>query len=176
MNILMPGSGTDAVPPSLALAIDERRWLLLNVSAEAMRDARLQAAAAAGEIVAVVLLDRDFDHTAGLHALCGGTPLDVFTTPAVFEGLADAAPTLGLLDERCALRWHLLPVAGDVHSVAFRLPGVDQFECRLRTVDAAETVGERNRVEIDDRRTGQCLVYAGGERPRWTHPMQEHGT
>lgn len=174
MNILLPGG--DAVPPSIAVSPDDRHWLLLNASAGAVHEARLRCAAADGTIAAVVLLDRHFDHTAGLPALCDDTPLDVYTTPAVFEGLAEAAPTLGLLDGRCLLRWHLLPVAGDVRSAEFRIPGVDALHCRVLAADDSSAPGERVLIEVDDRRTGQCLVYAGGERPRWIEAGREHGT
>jgi pyrroloquinoline quinone biosynthesis protein B len=175
MNILLPDSAADAVPPSIAVSVDAHRWVLLNASAEAVHDARLQAAAAAGEIAAVVLLDGHFAHTAGLPALCGGAPLDVYTTPAVFEGLAEAAPTLGLLGERCTLRWHLLPVAGDVRSAEFRIPGVDGLHCRALAADDDTSVGERIVLEIDSRRTGRCLQYAGGQHPSWLN-ARELGT
>jgi pyrroloquinoline quinone biosynthesis protein B len=174
MNILLPGG--DAVPPSIAVSPDDRRWVLLNASAEAVREAHLRCAATDGTIVAVVLLDRHFDHTAGLHGLCDGAPLAVYTTPAVFEGLADAAPTLGLLEGRCTLRWHLLPVAGDVRSAEFRIPGVEGLHCRVLAADDVSSAGECVLIEVDDLRTGQCLVYAGGEQPRWIEALREHGT
>lgn len=172
----MPATGADEIPRSIAITSDERRWLLLNASAELAHDARLQAA---GAVAAVVLLDGQFEHTAGLAALCGGAPLDVYTTPGVFEGLAEAAPTLGLLDGRCTLRWHLLPIAGDVRSAGFQVPGLDALHCRALAADALGGYGERIVLEVDDRQTGQCLYYAGGQRPCWVDDgrlLQGHGT
>lgn len=166
MNVLLPATN-DRPPHSIAVSADARHWVLLNASAEALRDARLQAAAAAGEIVAVVLLDRRFEHTAGLTALCGGAPVDVYTTPAVFEGVAEAAPTLGLLDGRCTLRWHLLPVAGDVRSTEFRIPGADGLRCRALAAADAGPGEECIVIEVDDLRSGRCLFYASGEAPSW---------
>lgn len=176
MNILMPAAGADEVPRSIAISSDERHWLLLNASVELARDARLQGP---GAIAAVVLLDRRFEHTAGLAALCGGAPLDVYTTPGVFEGLAEAAPTLGLLNEHCTLRWHLLPIAGDVRSAEFRVPGLDMLHCRALAADEHSSFGEHIVLEVDDRRTGQCLYYAGGQRPCWVDEgdaRRGHGT
>lgn len=176
MNILMPGAGADERPRAIAISSDERRWMLLNASAELVSDSRLQAA---GAVAAVVLLDRQFEHTAGLAALCGGAPLDVYTTPGVFEGLAEAAPTLGLLHAGCTLRWHLLPIAGDVRSAEFQVPGLEALRVRALAADEFSSFGERIVLEIDDRLTGECLHYAGGQRPCWVdegRARREHGT
>lgn len=163
----MPGSDSDAIPRSIAITTDRQRWLLLNVSSDAAHDTRLRAAAEAGEIAGVVLLDGRHEHTAGLAALCGDRPVDVFTTPGVFEGLAEAAPTLGLLDGRCTLRWHLLPISGDVRSADFRIAALPALQCRALAADDLSSFGERIVLEIDDTDTGQCLYYAGGQRPCW---------
>ncbi len=176
MNILMPGTGANEGPHAIAISPDDRHWLLLNASAELVREARLQER---GAIAAVVLLDGRFEHTAGLAALCGGAPLDVYTTPGVFEGLAEAAPTLGLLHEHCTLRWHLLPIAGDVRSADFQVPGLEALRCRALAADEQIGFGERIVLEVDDRLTGQCLSWAGGQEPCWTddgHARRGHGT
>lgn len=173
MNILKLGPGGNDAPGSIAVSADARQWVLLNASPEAARHAQVRAAAAAGELAAIVLLDGRFEHTAGLPVLCELAAIDIYATPAVFERLTASLPTLGLLDGRCGLRWHLLPVAGDVRRADFRVPGAEALRWRALAADGAAgaAVGEHLAVQVEDLRDGRCLAFepsaAAGTALRW---------
>lgn len=168
MNILLLGSAGDGshAPGSIAVSADARRWVLLDACVQAGHDERLRRAAAAGEIAAVVLLDRRFEHHAGLPALCEAAVLDVFTTPALFEQLTAGLTALGLPEGRCSARWHLLPVAGDVHEARFQVPGVEALQWEVLADDGEPEVGERLVVHALDLRDGSTLVYRPGQAPQ----------
>lgn len=163
MKIMMPGGSADERPRSMAVSRDGRQWLLLNASNEAVHEAQRRA----GRIAGVVLLDARLEHTAGLAALCGEQAVDVYTSPGVFERLAEAAPALGLLQDGCALRWHLLPIAGDVRAAEFHVPGLEPLRCRALAADETLGYGERLVIEVHDPEGGDGLFYAGGQPPEW---------
>lgn len=170
MKILMPGTPNahatlapherlclTAPPDAIALGVAGGRWVLLNATA-ALLESLLPAE---DDIAAVVLLDARPAHVAGLHAR--RAPLDVFATPAAFEELTgEASPlaALAALAAPCALRWHLLPVAGDTRHADFRIEAAPALCFRALDVGGRAApysphrheavVGERIAVQVDD--------------------------
>lgn len=167
------------LPGAIAVSGAEQRWLLINAAPEIARHAEVERAARHGGIAGVVLLDAQPEHAASLAELSRHAPLNLYATPAVFEHLTCRLPMLGLPEGGGAVRWHLLPVAGDVRSAEFRVEGIESL--RFVAVDdggwpapwspfAAEAVvGDSISLLVEDRRAGQRLVYSpaagGGARP-----------
>lgn len=159
-------------PGAIAVAGTEDRWLLLNAAPEIVHHARIDAAARCGQIAGVVLLDAQLDHAASLAALCRSGPLNLHATPAVFEQLTCRLPLLGLPDGGSTVRWHLLPVAGDVRRTEFQVEGIESL--RFVALDDGgraspsspypqeAVVGDSIAVLVEDRRAGQRLVYSPG--------------
>lgn len=159
-------------PCAIAVAGTEDRWLLLNAAPEIVHHARIDAAAKGGQIAGVVLLDAQLEHAVSLAALCRSGPLNLYATPAVFEELTGRLPQLGLPDGGSTVRWHLLPVAGDVRRAEFQVDGITSL--RFAALDdggrastsspyrAAAVVGDSIAVQVEDQRSGQCLVYSPG--------------
>lgn len=157
---------------TIAVAGGEDRWLLVNASPDIADDARIDAAAATGRIAGVVLLDAQLEHAGTLTRLARGRTLDLYATPGVFEELTCRLPLLGLHDGGGSLRWHLLPVAGDVRSAEFRVAGLESL--RFVAVDDGgctapglpchreALVGHSIALLAEDRRAGQRLVYSPG--------------
>jgi pyrroloquinoline quinone biosynthesis protein B len=155
-----------------AVAGAEGRWLLLNCSADTLRHPQIESAMSAGAIAGVVLLDAQFEHAASLLALGRAQPLHLYATPGVFEALTQRLLPPGLLDGGCAVRWHLLPVAGDVRSSEFCVEGLESL--RLIAVDDGgwaaphapnrrdAAVGDSIALLVEDRLAGQRLVYSPG--------------
>jgi pyrroloquinoline quinone biosynthesis protein B len=187
MKILVLGSAGRAVcrqcepgarPPAprsagaIAVAGAEGRWLLLNSASGTLRHPQIEAAVAARAIAGVVLLDAQLDHAASLLALVREQPLNLYATPGVFEALTSRLLPPALLEGGCAVRWHLLPVAGDVRSSEFRVEGLESL--RLIAVDDGgwatphephrreAAVGDSIALLVEDRAAGQRLVYSPG--------------
>lgn len=168
MEVVAFGREGDPIPESVAVCCGVgRRWLLLNACADAGRDSRLLAAARSGALSGVVLMDLEFRHAAGLLALCEVTTLDVYTTPAVFEGITTSLPSLASPVCGSALHWHLLPIAGDVRSAGFAVPGFGAFQFRAVAVESAPAIGERVAIQVDDAGADRFLLYMPGELPVW---------
>ncbi|WP_341888714.1 MBL fold metallo-hydrolase [Variovorax sp. YR752] len=157
---------------TIAVAGDDDRWLLVNASPDIADDARIDVAAAAGRVAGLVLLDAQLEHAGTLARLARGRTLDLYATPGVFEELTGRLPMLGLHDGGGSLRWHLVPVAGDVRSAEFRVEGLESL--RFVAVDDGgcaapgsqrhpeALVGDSIALLIEDRRAGQRLVYSPG--------------
>lgn len=160
------------LPGAVAVAGSEDRWLLLNAARDMARHGQIEAAAAAGRIAGVVLLDAQPLHAESLAELARGQPLDVYATPVVFEELSGSLPLLGPPGQGCSVRWHLLPVAGDVRSSEFRVDGLHSL--RLVAIDDGgwaapysphrqeAVVGDSITLFVEDRLAGQRLIYTPG--------------
>lgn len=174
MKILVLGSGACGGRParqgSLALSVDGIAWLLINASPDIAHQLRahpeLQAGAA---IQALLLLDAQLQSVLGLLSLREHRPLEVYATPLVFEDLTEGLPLLPMLEPYCSVHWHPLPVAGCERSAGFRIPGFEglRFEAQavpgLRPSHARRReprVGDHIALRVEDRRSGQCLVFA----------------
>jgi hypothetical protein len=175
---LAAGTGlADRSPPVLALGDEAGHWLLLNAAPAAVdslrHEPRLAPLAGRPGLPpaprAVVLTDASVDQATGLLGLRHGAPLRLYTTPAVFEGLAPALPTL---QRSCGLQWKVLPVAGDRRVAEFRVDGMPTLhftaiaacpapaKARRRSGPADEAVGDSIALAVHDLDTGGRLVCA----------------
>lgn len=172
---LAAGAGmADRTPPVIALGDESGQWVLLNAAppaTDALRsEPRLAALAGidGGDPAprAVVLTDGSVDQATGLLGLRRGTPLRLYATPAVFEGLAPALPAL---QRSCGLQWKVLPVAGDRRVAEFRVDTMPalQFTAIATRPPSAEAglggragVGDSIALVVDDLQTGTRLVCA----------------
>lgn len=161
----------------------EGRWLLLNSTADTLRHPQIESAAAARAIAGVVLFDAQPEHAASVLALGREQPLNLYATPSVFEALTSRLLPPGLFDGNCTVRWHLLPVAGDVRSSEFRIDGLESL--RLIAVDDGgwatphdpprreAAVGDSIALLVEDRTAGQRLVYSPGTPGDAARPWME---
>lgn len=72
---------------------------------------------------AVVLTAARLEQVAALIGLRHGAPIELYTTPAIFEDLSQALPVLPELQRHCEVHWRMVPVAGDQASADFRIDG-----------------------------------------------------
>lgn len=178
--------GAERTQNAVAVSEDGVQWVLLNASPDIGQQIRANAAlhpqggARDTPIKALVLTDSHLRNVAGLLSLRQSQGLDVYATPLVFEDLTAALPLLSVLESYCAIRWHMVPIAGNALEAEFRIAGFPSLRFRGLAVagrtpphvpQRGESVGDHLALQVEDIRTGQRLFYAPalaqiGERER----------
>ena len=168
--------GATRTQSSVAVSQDGLTWVLLNASPDIAQQIRVTPAlqpctpgARDTPIKAVVLMDSQLQNVAGLISLREGDGLEVFATPLVFEDLTSGLPLLNALQHYCAVRWHMLPVAGGATIARFVIPGFPALRfCAIAVPGSTpryashrgETVGESIALHIEDARSGQRFFFS----------------
>ena len=165
---------TPRTQSSVAVSADGERWILLNASPDL--GAQLRASPALwprhglrhSPIEAVVLMDSQIDHVAGLLSLREGRRLQLYCTPEAHDDLTGSLPLLRTLDSYCGVTWHPLslePGGGAWHDIAglrlqaLPVPGkAPPYSPRRQT----EARSENAAVLIEDPATGKRVLYAPG--------------
>ena len=165
---------TPRTQSSIAVSADGERWILLNASPDL--GAQLRASPALwprhglrhSPIEAVVLMDSQIDHVAGLLSLREGQRLQLYCTPEAHDDLTGSLPLLRTLDSYCGVTWHPLslePGGGAWHDIAglrlqaLPVPGkAPPYSPRRQT----EARSENAAVLIEDPATGKRVLYAPG--------------
>lgn len=180
-----PGTGAQASRPDSAdcgvTAIGSGgHWVLININTAVARQLEVDGppcVAAAlpglrgGAVRALVLTDAQIEHATGLLALRRGPPLDLYTTPAVFEELTVQLPVLPALQHYCGVHWRVVPVAGDRRSAPFRIEALPTLEFTAYATIAPPwphlskqrgLVGDSIAVAVRDLATGMSFYCAPG--------------
>lgn len=165
---------TPRTQSSIAVSADGERWILLNASPDL--GAQLRASPALwprhglrhSPIEAVVLMDSQIDHVAGLLSLREGQRLQLYCTPEAHDDLTGSLPLLRTLDSYCGVTWHPLSLeagGGAWHEIAglrlqaLPVPGkAPPYSPRRQT----EARSENAAVLIEDPATGKRVLYAPG--------------
>ncbi len=165
--------GAARTQSSITVSADGKRWLLVNASP----DIRAQIAAfpalwparAARDsaIAAVLLVDAQIDHTAGLLFLREAGALEVYCTDNVYRELSGNFPVLKLLEHYCAVRRHVIPTA---QAAEFSVAGATRLRFTALAVASKAPPYSPNRqrpqpgdtiaLGIEDTLTGKRLFYA----------------
>jgi pyrroloquinoline quinone biosynthesis protein B len=160
---------------SIAVSADGADWVLFNASPDILAQVRafprLQPARAVRDTAlrAIVLMDAQIDHTAGLLMLREGGRLHVYCTREAREDLTRGHPVFGVLEHFCGVDWH--PIATD-QNTSFSIPGAQglaftavalkskppPYSPRRNEPRPGDNIGLR----IADQRTGRALFYAPG--------------
>jgi pyrroloquinoline quinone biosynthesis protein B len=160
---------------SIAVSGDGVEWVLCNASPDVLAQIRgfaaLQPARRLRDtgIRAVVLIDAQIDHTAGLLLLREGAPLDVYCTPQVRDDLTGGHPVFRVLEHFCGVDWH--PIGADP-KVAFSVdgaPGLAFTAVPLKSKPPPYSphrheprAGDNIGLRVVDLRTRRSLFYAPG--------------
>ncbi len=160
---------------SIAVSADGEAWILFNASP----DIRAQLESFPGiqpgrqvrdtAIRAIVLVDAQIDHTAGLLMLREHTaPWDIYCTSAVYQDLTTGFPIFNILSHFRGVNWHevlpdgselVIPGAEGLYFAAVPL----KSEAPPYSPHRHNTVpGDNIGVRVRDGRTGGCLFYAPG--------------
>ncbi|WKB50600.1 pyrroloquinoline quinone biosynthesis protein PqqB [Eleftheria terrae] len=163
---------------SIAVSDDGEHWALLNASPDLGHQLRSQPQLQPRHgtrhtpIAAVLLMDAQIDHAAGLLSLREGPPIELYCTPCVFDDLNTGLPLLPALQHYCGVRPHLLPVAGSRSEADFEIDGLPGLRWQALAIPGkappysphrhAPAVGDNIALHIEDRRSGRSLFYAPG--------------
>ncbi len=167
---------TPRTQSSVAVSADGRDWLLINASPDILTQiratAQLQPARALRDsgIAAVLLMDAQIDHTAGLLMLRERrSPLPLLATREVLAELEDSLPLTRVLSHYCGVAPHVLPLDGSRFSVP-GLPGVVVQALALSSSPppysphrSAPRPGDNIGVLLHNPATGARIFYA----PAW---------
>jgi pyrroloquinoline quinone biosynthesis protein B len=158
---------------SIAVSANGTDWVLINASPDILAQIRatpaLQPARARRDsgIAAVMLMDAQIDHVAGLLMLREGKELPLYCTAPVWRELNGALPLVPVLSHYCGVRWHALSMEGGV-----RVPGIDgirftplalaskapPYSDHREHPEAGDNIG----LLIEDVGTGKSAFYAPG--------------
>lgn len=168
---------------------DPTQWALVNASPDILAQLKaspvLQPARAPRDsaIAAIVLVDAQIDHTAGLLMLReSNRPLPLWCTDNAHADLTRGNPILGVLSHYCGVERRVITPDGGV----FGIDGVEGVEWRALAVASkpapysphreAPVPGDNLALVIRDRHTRRGVVYAPGlgsmEKAVW-EAMQE---
>ncbi len=172
------GGTLRAVPrtqSSLALSEHGVDWLLVNASPDILTQLRqapeLQPGRHARDtgIAAVLLMDAQIDHVAGLPMLREHQrPLPLYATAPVLEDLATSFPLTCVMAHYCGVETHPVPLDGR----GFTIAALQNVELTAIPLDSkappyspgrnAARNGDNIGLRIVDRRSGQRAFYAPG--------------
>ena len=158
---------------SIAVSSNGTDWVLINASPDILAQIRatpaLQPARARRDsgIAAVMLMDAQIDHVAGLLMLREGKALPLYCTAPVWRELNGALPLVPVLSHYCGVHWHALSMEGGV-----RVPGIDgirftplalaskapPYSDHREHPEAGDNIG----LLIEDVGTGKSAFYAPG--------------
>lgn len=120
----------------------------------------------------VLLTAARIDQVAGLIGLRHGLPIELYTTPAIFEDLTTTVPVLPEVQRHCSVHWRLIPVAGDQARAVFQIerqPGLQFTVVASRPTPnghgpAAGPVlgGPALALAVDDLASGRRFVWMRG--------------
>jgi pyrroloquinoline quinone biosynthesis protein B len=171
---------------SIAVAgADAAAWALVNVSPDILTqlkaDADLQPARTPRDtaIAAIVLVDAQIDHTAGLFMLRESTrPLPIWCTDAAYADLTGGNPILEVLRHYCGVDRRRMGSEGEdfsvdgVAGVCWRALAVAGKPAPYSPHRAAPVRGDNVALVISDSASGRAAVYAPGlgalEPPLWS--------
>ena len=154
---------------------DPAAWALINVSPDILAQLRahpdLQPGRAPRDtaIAAIVLVDAQIDHSAGLFMLRESTrPLVVWCTDAAYADLTGGNPIIRVLGHYCGIERHRLDDAGGefavdgVAGVSWRAFAVAGKPAPYSPHRGAPVAGDNVALVIGDRASGKTAVYAPG--------------
>jgi pyrroloquinoline quinone biosynthesis protein B len=160
---------------SIAVSTDGTYWVLFNASPdirfqlEANPALRSKQGVRTSRICAIILIDAQIDHTAGLLFLRESTqPLQVYCTEPVYRDLTSGFPVLSMLEHYCGVVHHPIPVDGKT----FAIPGFADLRFASHALKSkappysphrhAPHPGDNIGVVIEQLSTAKKLYYAPG--------------
>lgn len=159
---------------SIAVSTDNRHWVLFNTSPdirsqlEAFPQIQPQTSLRETGIAAIVYMDSQIDHTAGLLMLREGCPHQVYCTDSVYEDLTTGFPVFRMLEAwnggvvRHKIendRWFSVPKVAGLNFLPIYLSSkAPPYSPHRNDPQPGDNIG----MVIEDSESGRYAVYAPG--------------
>lgn len=124
---------------------------------------------------AVVLTAARLEQVAALIGLRHGAPIELYTTPSIFEDLSQTVPVLSEVQRHCEVHWRMVPVAGDQASAAFRVAGQATLSFTAVASRSAPGVHARHPLLGGPALALACDDLASGRRAVWLRGRHRFG-
>ncbi|KRB70555.1 pyrroloquinoline quinone biosynthesis protein PqqB [Noviherbaspirillum sp. Root189] len=164
---------------SIAVSADGMNWVIVNASPDILVQIRATPALQPGRasrdtgIAAVMLMDAQIDHVAGLLMLREGKRLPLYCTASVWEDLNKGLPVASVLMHYCGVQWHPVDAQDAAGSARrFTIPDIEgiRFSALALKSKAPPYSPHRQCPQPDDNcgllienmATGRILFYAPG--------------
>lgn len=161
---------------SIAISKDSHNWILVNASPDILTQIKntpeLQPNRGPRDtgICAVILMDAQIDHTAGLLMMREGQkPLQLYTTEAVWEDLSTGLPLIPTLGFYCGVQWNAMQTDT---GKTFNISPLDQIRIKAIALVSkappysparhAQRIGDNIGLLIEDTSSGKKVFYAPG--------------
>lgn len=160
---------------SIAVSTDSINWVLVNASPDILTQIKSlprlspRRAPRDAQFRAVILVDSQIDHTAGLLMLREGERLPIYCTDSVREDLETGNPILRVLESYCRTEWHRVPIEP---GSGFEVSGIDGLRFSALAVAGkappysphrdVPRPGDNLALTIEDPQRGKFLFYAPG--------------
>jgi pyrroloquinoline quinone biosynthesis protein B len=159
---------------SIAVSGNDVDWVLINASPDLLAQLRahpeLQPARSIRDsgIAAVVLIDAQIDHVAGLLMLRERSmPLPVYACAPVFDDLSSGLPLIPLLAHYCGVERHTITLhepftIAPAGNIRFKALPIDSKPPPYSPRRASSAPGDNIALLIEDGDTGARVFYAPG--------------
>ena len=163
---------------SIALSDDRRQWILLNASPDIGRQIHdnpllhPRSGPRDTPLRAVILLDAQLDHVAGLLSLREGPPIHLYCTPSVMDDLTNGLRIVPALRSYCDVHWHPIPLGDERDDAVFTVEAFPDLSFHALALDGKAPpyspqrgprgTGDNMALVVGDSRSGQRLFYAPG--------------
>jgi pyrroloquinoline quinone biosynthesis protein B len=167
-------NGKARTQSSIAVSTDNKNWLLFNTSPDIRAQLETFPAIQPKEgirdtgIKAIMLIDSQIDHTAGMLMLREGKALDVYCTDMVKQDLTTGFPLFNMLEHYCTVNHHPVPVDGS----SFTIPTIPDLRFYTQALKSKAPpysphrhdphVGDNIGVIIEQISTGKKMFYSPG--------------
>lgn len=161
---------------SIAISDGGDNWILVNASPDILTQIKNTPELTPNRgprdtgISAVMLMDAQIDHTTGLLMMREGqTPMNLYTTPAVWEDLTNGLPLVPTLGFYCGVKWTPLQTEGQESFTIKPVEGVKIKSIPLVSKAPpyspsryAQRVGDNIGLLLEDTKNGKKIFYAPG--------------
>ena len=134
-----------------------------TLSSRLLQDADLRRACGLDRPTLPVLLTRaNLDQIAALIELRHGNPIDLYTTPDLFESLSSTPTIWPALQADCSMHWRMVPLGGDQLKAQFQVEGQVGIGYTVLSCGRDDAQGSQPLLLVRDQTSGATVAWVRG--------------